>query len=243
MENRLWWPEMLMDEMMPSGREKPADWLAPDAAGITTIRWDDEPDANVAGTLSPGEVVKFHWYEGRGRATVTVMPDGTWSRGGGREAGTVDMFTGTVAPAPQDADIANASMFWLSGDPETGMDSLDEFASCYAEMQTIDAEGESVEVDMGFWSQGVAFNVSRRTARASIRWRRQMSQTDTVVAAVRDDLLRRSQLGIAKYGVTLDRTDLNLRDWLQHAYEETLDQANYLKRAIIELDRADGKQD
>jgi hypothetical protein len=68
-----------------------------------------------------------------------------------------------------------------------------------------------------------------------------VSNTDTVVEAVRADLLRRSQFGIAKYGVTLDRTDLNLRDWLQHAYEETLDQANYLKRAIIELDRrADG---
>lgn len=62
-------------------------------------------------------------------------------------------------------------------------------------------------------------------------------KTDSVVAAVRADLLRRSEIGIAKYGTTLDRTDLNLRDWLQHAYEETLDQANYLKRAIMELDK------
>lgn len=61
--------------------------------------------------------------------------------------------------------------------------------------------------------------------------------TDNVVEAVRADILRRSQLGIEKYGVTLDRKDLSLRDWLQHAYEETLDQANYLKRAIMELDR------
>ncbi len=60
---------------------------------------------------------------------------------------------------------------------------------------------------------------------------------DSVVEAVRADLLRRSELGIAKYGVTLDRTDLNLRAWLQHAYEETLDQANYLKRAIMEIDK------
>lgn len=67
---------------------------------------------------------------------------------------------------------------------------------------------------------------------------------DSIVESVRTDLLRRSQLGIDKYGTTLDRTDLSLRDWLQHAYEETLDQANYLKRAIIELDRkvsANGK--
>ena len=70
------------------------------------------------------------------------------------------------------------------------------------------------------------------------------SKVDSIVEAVRADLLRRSQLGIAKYGVTLDRTDLNLRDWLQHAYEETLDQANYLKRAIVELERrADGGAD
>lgn len=65
-----------------------------------------------------------------------------------------------------------------------------------------------------------------------------MPLVDSVVAAVRADLLQRSELGIAKYGVTLDRKDLNLRDWLQHAYEETLDQANYLKRAIMEIDDA-----
>lgn len=61
-------------------------------------------------------------------------------------------------------------------------------------------------------------------------------EIDQVVEAVRADLLQRSQFGIKKYGVTLERTDLNLRDWLQHAYEETLDQANYLKRAILEID-------
>lgn len=60
--------------------------------------------------------------------------------------------------------------------------------------------------------------------------------TDSIVESVRTDLLQRSQLGIAKYGTTLDRDDLSLRDWLQHAYEETLDQANYLKRAIVEID-------
>ena len=66
--------------------------------------------------------------------------------------------------------------------------------------------------------------------------------TDPIVEAVRADLLQRSQLGIAKYGTTLARTDLSLRDWLQHAYEETLDQANYLKRAIMEIDGAAAKE-
>jgi hypothetical protein len=59
---------------------------------------------------------------------------------------------------------------------------------------------------------------------------------DKVIDAVCADLQGRSAVGLRKYGVTLERTDLSLRDWLQHAYEETLDQANYLKRAIMELD-------
>jgi len=58
---------------------------------------------------------------------------------------------------------------------------------------------------------------------------------DSVVEAVREDLLKRSQVGIKKYGVTLDRNDLSLIDWLQNAYEECLDQANYLKKTIMEL--------
>ena len=59
---------------------------------------------------------------------------------------------------------------------------------------------------------------------------------DKVVLAVIADLNRRSEVGIKKYNTTLERTDLELRDFLQHAYEECLDQANYLKRAIMELD-------
>jgi len=58
---------------------------------------------------------------------------------------------------------------------------------------------------------------------------------DSIVQEVRKDLKDRSNVGIKKYGVTLDRKDLDLLDWLQHAYEECLDQALYLKRAIKEL--------
>lgn len=58
---------------------------------------------------------------------------------------------------------------------------------------------------------------------------------DSVVEEVRLDLKKRSKIGIKKYNTTLDRTDLSLEDWLQHAYEETLDKALYLKRAIREI--------
>ena len=59
---------------------------------------------------------------------------------------------------------------------------------------------------------------------------------DKIVKEVRKDLLDRSELGIKKYGVTLDREDLSLRDWLQHAYEESLDHSLYLKKSIRILD-------
>ena len=66
---------------------------------------------------------------------------------------------------------------------------------------------------------------------------------DTVVRAVRHDLLERSNAGIEKYNNTLDRTDIDLKGWLQHAYEECLDQANYLKRSIIEIEKNERAQD
>lgn len=49
-------------------------------------------------------------------------------------------------------------------------------------------------------------------------------------------IAQRQQLGIAKYGQTVADNPLSLRAWLQHALEETLDQAVYLRRAIAEID-------
>lgn len=47
-----------------------------------------------------------------------------------------------------------------------------------------------------------------------------------------DDLLAREDKGIKEYGTTMDRTDLSEKEWLQHAYEEALDLAIYLKKII-----------
>lgn len=56
---------------------------------------------------------------------------------------------------------------------------------------------------------------------------------------VSDDILARQRLGIAKYGLAVADNPLSLRKWLRHAYEECLDQAVYLRRAMDELDRED----
>lgn len=51
------------------------------------------------------------------------------------------------------------------------------------------------------------------------------------------DIAKRQQAGIAKYGTTVADNPLTLRQWMQHAYEECLDQAVYLRRAINEIDK------
>ncbi len=50
------------------------------------------------------------------------------------------------------------------------------------------------------------------------------------------DIAQRQSLGIMKYHMTVGNNPLPLKRWLQHAYEECLDQAIYLKRAMQELD-------
>ena len=47
-----------------------------------------------------------------------------------------------------------------------------------------------------------------------------------------DLLIQRDQMGRAKYGTTLDRTDLTLDQWLQHQVEELLDGAGYALAAM-----------
>lgn len=56
-------------------------------------------------------------------------------------------------------------------------------------------------------------------------------------ARVCADIAGRQAKGLAKYGTTVEANQLYLRAWLQHAYEEALDQAIYLKRAMEEMDR------
>jgi hypothetical protein len=54
--------------------------------------------------------------------------------------------------------------------------------------------------------------------------------------SVCEDITLRQIHGVAKYGTTVADNPLDLRQWLQHAYEECLDQAVYLKRSIAEID-------
>lgn len=53
-----------------------------------------------------------------------------------------------------------------------------------------------------------------------------------IEAEVCADIAARQTLGVAKYGTTVADNPLTHEEWLRHAYEEALDLAIYLKRAM-----------
>lgn len=53
---------------------------------------------------------------------------------------------------------------------------------------------------------------------------------DSVVNSVIEQFTKRSNVGLEKYGTTLDRTDLTMLDWIQHAQEEMMDGILYLEK-------------
>ena len=55
---------------------------------------------------------------------------------------------------------------------------------------------------------------------------------DANVEAVRAKLLTRSEVGLRKYGVTTERTDMEAVGWLRHAQEEAMDFCIYLEAEI-----------
>ena len=61
--------------------------------------------------------------------------------------------------------------------------------------------------------------------------------TDDIEYKVAADIFERQRIGLKKYGVSVKDNPLSLREWLQHAYEESLDHAIYLRRAMQELDK------
>ena len=60
--------------------------------------------------------------------------------------------------------------------------------------------------------------------------------TDSIVESVLDKFKERSEKGIDKYGVTLDREDLSGLEWLTHLQEELMDATLYIERYKKDLE-------
>jgi hypothetical protein len=55
-------------------------------------------------------------------------------------------------------------------------------------------------------------------------------QPDSVVQTVIDKFAARAKMGKEKYGVTMDRDDLEFWDWLNHFQEELMDGIVYAEK-------------
>jgi len=58
---------------------------------------------------------------------------------------------------------------------------------------------------------------------------------DSIVESVINKIKSRSEIGIAKYGITLDRNDYTTIDWIDAAIEEQMDNILYLTRLKKDL--------
>ena len=53
---------------------------------------------------------------------------------------------------------------------------------------------------------------------------------DSIVSSIIKQFEERSAAGKVKYGTDLDRTDLSLVDWIEHAKQEHMDAILYLEK-------------
>lgn len=59
---------------------------------------------------------------------------------------------------------------------------------------------------------------------------RLISKTDSVVDSIIDQFITRAQFGKNKYKTDLDREDLSVPEWIEHAQQELMDGILYLEK-------------
>jgi len=65
---------------------------------------------------------------------------------------------------------------------------------------------------------------------ASGEWEYENVKLDSVVSSVLGKFINRARFGKEKYGTDLDREDLTLLEWINHAQEEHMDAILYLEK-------------
>ena len=60
--------------------------------------------------------------------------------------------------------------------------------------------------------------------------KRKIEQTDSIVDSIIDQFVERAKFGKEKYNTDLDREDLGLLDWIEHAKQEHMDAILYLEK-------------
>ena len=64
---------------------------------------------------------------------------------------------------------------------------------------------------------------------------RTVLKTDYVVDSIIDQFIDRANFGRSKYGVGMDREDLSILEWIEHAKQEHMDAILYLEKLKVIL--------
>jgi len=59
---------------------------------------------------------------------------------------------------------------------------------------------------------------------------RTIKKTDSIVDSIIDQFVERAAFGKAKYNTDLDREDLSILEWVEHAKQEHMDAILYLEK-------------
>ena len=124
-----------------------------------------------------------------------------------------------------------------------------------ANQQFIKKPIENIQTNLPFTGQGTGPGPSNRAragtctnfstpTNASANNNNYLTQ-DSVVNSVIEQFAKRSNVGVEKYGTTLDRTYLTMLDWIQHAQEELMDGILYLekiKKTMLETQKIRASQ-
>ena len=129
MTDRKWWPEHVLDEVLPAGRDSPTAWLSMKGQAIE-MRDDDMPEWT--GHVTAGEIVDFHYCDDCGRAVVQFRRDGTY-----RARSPIPGGWSHLRPAgPCDPDVLAYSLAELAGQLA----------------DRLDADSEEIAVTFYYWS-------------------------------------------------------------------------------------------
>ena len=150
---RQWYPDFLIDEVLPESRWTAAAWL-PYLLGETP----DEDGLDIRKPFLPGDEVSFCWFEHRGMTVFRIKADGTLAVPL-RCTETPDMFGGQALSAP-DVVTADINTFW-NDEHELWAATPEEFARDYARGDMLDpGDADDIEVSIGVWSDKITFTIS-----------------------------------------------------------------------------------
>lgn len=223
--------DSLLAACKAAGIEEPK-FIAQDKSG-DVWHYDLKPDTNIPGIWT-GDGTKIHhppyaddwqdslmeWVEPQGEPLADVL------------ARHPESFT--IETERDDDGEVTAHFIRNHKNEITQMIRPDHIADTSKKVDMQDAIADAYRKHVGRCGLQTYAQTYRQAWSDALAWEGGNDQPSGIEAMVCDDIAKRQQVGIAKYGTTVAGNPLTHAQWLQHAYEECLDMAVYLKRAMAE---------